>query len=169
MIKCEMEKKIIWTFLVLALFIFSRTAQAQEDLPPKGKPLNLEQCIALSLKYQPLLQANQATISAQKARVEQALAAYYPQINFNSTYSTYTYHFPTSGGTIYRYGNSWSFIDIFSMGPTLNQTIYDFGRTSNSVKISRENAKSSEMDLQTAIQTVVLNVWPIPWLGSTKP
>ncbi len=153
-----MEKKTFWIFLILILFIFPWPAQAQEDLPPKGKPLNLEQCIALALKYQPLLQASQATIVAQKARVEQALAAYYPQVNFNSSYNTATSNFVSVGGSVFAQGNSWKFIDIFSMGPTLSQTIYDFGRTSNSVKISRENVKASELDLQTTAQTVVLNV-----------
>ena len=114
--RCTVEKKTFWTVLVLTFFVFSWTAQAHEDLTPKGAPLNLEQCIALALKYQPLLQANQATIVAQKAQVEQALAAYYPQINFNSTYSTYTYNISTSGRTISRYGNNWSFVDIFDLG-----------------------------------------------------
>ena len=44
------------------------------------------------------------------------------------------------------------------MGPTLNQLIYDFGRTANTVKINRENRNASEQDLQTTIQNVVLNV-----------
>ena len=151
------QKWMFWFFFLL-IAAFPGVAPAQEGLPPKGKPLNLEQCVDLALKYQPLLQASQASIAAQKARVEQALAAYYPQINFNSTYSTSTNNFTTLGGAVRSAGNSGSFIDIFSMGPTLNQLIYDFGRTANTVKINRENRSASEQDLQTTIQTVVLNV-----------
>jgi outer membrane protein TolC len=44
------------------------------------------------------------------------------------------------------------------VGPSLNQLIYDFGRTSHSVKINRENTSASEQDLQTARQNVILNV-----------
>jgi outer membrane protein TolC len=148
-------------FLFLLIVVVPGAAPGQESLPPKGKPLTLEQCIGLALKYQPALQAGQATIAAQKARVEQALAAYYPQVNFNSTYNTSTANFSTAGGTTARTGISsynWTFYDIFSMGPTLNQLIYDFGRTSSTVKISRENQNATEQDLQTAVQNVVLNV-----------
>lgn len=155
-------KKWGWGFfLFLLIALVPGMAPGQEGLPPQGKPLSLEQCIELAMKYQPLLQANQASIAAQKARVEQALAAYYPQVNFNTTYNTSTANFSTIGGTtrttgISRY--SWTFNDIFSMGPNLNQLIYDFGRTSNTVKINRENRNASEQDLQTTIQNVVLNV-----------
>ena len=155
------QKWIFWLSFSLLIAAFPGMAQAQEGLPPKGKPLNLEQCVELALKYQPLLQASQASIAAQKARVEQALAAYYPQINFTSTYNTSTANYSTVGGTtrstgITRYSRT--FYDIFSMGPTLNQLIYDFGRTSNTVKINREIQNASEQDLQTTIQNVVLNV-----------
>ena len=152
------QKWVLW-FCFLLIAAFPGAAPAQEGLPPKGKPLNLEQCVELALKYQPLLQASQASIAAQKARVEQALAAYYPQINFNSTYNTSTTNFSTvGGGAIRSGGNSWSFTDIVSLGPSLNQLIYDFGRTANTVKINRETRSASEQDLQTTIQTVVLNV-----------
>ncbi len=155
------QKWAFWFFFSLLLAALPGMAQAQEGLPPKGKPLNLEQCVELALKYQPLLQASQASIAAQKARVEQALAAYYPQVNFNSTYNTSTANFGTVGGTAARAGvsrYSWTFYDIFSMGPSVNQLIYDFGRTSNTVKINRENQNASEQDFQTTIQNVVLNV-----------
>jgi outer membrane protein TolC len=152
------QKWIFWFFFSFLIAASSGVAPAQEGLPPKGKPLNLEQCVELALKYQPLLQASQASIAVQKARVEQALAAYYPQVNFNSTYNTSTTNFTTVGSSVRTSTNSLSFLDIFSMGPTLNQLIYDFGRTSNTVKINRETQRASEQDLQTAIQTVVLNV-----------
>jgi len=127
---------------------------AQEDLPPEGKPLSLEECITLALKYHPSLSAGQATLEAQKARVEQALAAYYPQIDFKTTYNTATSNYSGSRAPTHN----WNFDDTFSMGPSLNQLIYDFGRTSNSVKINRENAVASQQDLQTARQNVILNV-----------
>jgi len=149
----------IFIFFFSLLFLPLAFGAEEEFLTP-GRPLNLEQCIALALKYQPLLQANQAAIAAQKARVEQALAAYYPQINLNTTYTTATSNFVVAGGSAVLRQNTynWNFTDIFATGPALTQNIYDFGRTSNTVKISRENVKASEMDLQTTMQTVVLNV-----------
>jgi outer membrane protein len=148
--------------LIFLFLLCSGVASAQEvSLPQPGKPLSLNDCVALALRFNPALRSNQATLEAQRARVEQALAAYYPQINFNANYSTATSNFATLGGTtvgVSRNQYSWTFTDLFSMGPTMTQLIYDFGRTSSSVKINRENAKASEQDLVTTRQTVILNV-----------
>jgi outer membrane protein len=145
----------------LGLFIFFLLAcpvLAQEELPPPGKPLTLEQCTALALKYHPSLRANVATVDASKARVEQALANYYPQVNFTGSYNSSTNNFTAFGGSVVSSRYSWTFFELYSTGLSLNQNIYDFGRTSNSVKINRENVKASEEDLNTTKQTVVLNV-----------
>jgi len=156
-------KKWVFRFFFFLVLVaaFPGTVPGQEGLPPQGKPLNLEQCIELALKYQPNLHASQASIEAQKARAEQALAAYYPQINFNASYNTATNNFLTVGGGtagFTRNNGGWTFFDIFAMGPTLNQLIYDFGRTANTVKISRENTRASELDRDTVRLNVVLNV-----------
>jgi outer membrane protein len=143
--------------LILFLF-FSGWTFAEDVLPPPGKPLSLEECIAIALKFQPSLAGNRATIEAQKARVEQALAAYYPQVNLNTSYNTNTFNFVSLGGSVRTYTYNWTFVDVFATGPALNQTIYDFGRTSNSVKINRENVNASQEDFVTTKQTVVLNV-----------
>jgi len=148
--------------LIFLFLVFSGVASAQEvSLPQPGKPLSLNDCVGLALRFNPALRSNQASVDAQKARVEQALAAYYPQINFTANYNTATSNFATLGGTtvgVSRGQYSWTFTDLFSMGPTLTQLIYDFGRTSNSVKINRENVNASEQDLVTTRQTVILNV-----------
>jgi outer membrane protein len=145
---------------LLVLFLLPGPAAADEELPQPGKPLTLAQCMALALKYHPSLQASQATVEASKARVEQALANYYPQVNATGSYNTSTANFASVGGTNVSAGTgyNWTFFDIYSAGVSLNQNIYDFGRTSNSVKINRENTKASEQDLVTTKQTVVLNV-----------
>jgi len=118
----------------MIFLLCSGLASSQEvDLPQPGKPLSLNDCVALALRFNPALRSNQATVEAQRARVEQALAAYYPQINFNANYNTATSNFATLGGTtvgVSRGQYNWTFTDLFSMGPTLNQLIYDFGRTS---------------------------------------
>jgi outer membrane protein len=147
-----------WGFILVLLLISGGLAQAEEILPPPGKPLTLEQCIAIGLRYNPSLRASQETVDAQKARVEQALAAYYPQVNFNASYNTATTNFAntTSGARGSNY--SWTLTDIYSMGPNLNQLIYDFGRTSSSVQINRENVKASQQDVLTQKQNVVLNI-----------
>jgi outer membrane protein TolC len=160
------RKGVLFSWLGLFLFfLLACPAFAQqEELPPQGKPLTLEQCTAMALKYHPSLSANQATIEASKARVEQALANYYPQVSYNTSYTNSTANLATTGvrtqGGTYTQGgtSSWTFYDFFSTGPSLTMNLYDFGRTSNTVKINRENVKASEEDLTTAKQLVVLNV-----------
>jgi outer membrane protein TolC len=113
--------------------------------------------------------ANKETVIANKTLVEQALAAYYPQVNFNNSYTALTTNFSTSpvisptGGAValpsaapdrYR----WTFTNIFSTGLVATQTIYDFGRTSNTVKINRENVASSQEDVSITRLNVILNV-----------
>jgi outer membrane protein len=145
--------------LTLVLFLFlSSWALAEDVLPPPGKPLTLDQCVAIAVKYHPSLASSQAAIDVQRALAEQALSAYYPQVSFNAGYNASTFNFSPVAGTIRPPTYNWTFLDIFSAGPVLNQTIYDFGRTSNSVKINRENVKASQEDLMTAKQTVILNV-----------
>jgi outer membrane protein len=142
------------SFFIFFLLAWPASAQ-QEELPTQGKPLTLEQCTGMALKYHPSLRANQATIEASKARVEQALAAYYPQVDLSGNYTNGTSNY---SGITRSGSNNWTFYDFYSVGPSLTQNIYDFGRTANSVTINRENVKASEEDLTAAKQLVVLNV-----------
>jgi outer membrane protein len=156
--------------LSLVLFLsFSGWAFAEDVLPPPGKPLTLDQCVAIALKYHPSLQSSEANVQASKATIEQALSAYYPQVNLNNSYTAFTTNFSTSpisnpaGGAIGVPSTSpnryrWTFTDVVNTGLAASQTIWDFGRTSNNVKINRENTKASEEDLVTTRQTVILNV-----------
>ena len=158
--------------LMSALFLWISllgSASAQDVLPPPGKPITLDQAVAIALRFHPSLAANQATVEAQRFLVEQALSAYYPQVNYNTSYTAFTSNFssspisnpgggaigaPTAGPNRYR----WTYTDVFSTGPTASQTIWDFGRTPNNVRINRENVKASQENLITTKQTVILNV-----------
>ncbi len=159
----------IWGLNLILLLLCASWVFAEDLLPPPGKPLTLDQVRAIALKFHPSLVANKETVVANKTLVEQALAAYYPQLNFNNSYTALTTNFSTSpvsaptGGAValpstapdrYR----WTFTNIFSTGLVATQTIYDFGRTSNTVKINRENVLSSQEDVAITRLTVILNV-----------
>jgi outer membrane protein len=170
--------KLLWKaerflrILILLLFAFGAgLTSAEELLPVPGKPLSLAQARAIALKLNPALVATQATVAATKAQVEQALAAYYPQVNFNNSYTALTTNFSTSaasnvaggvvplpggGGGRNRY--AWNYTDIVSTGLNATLTIYDFGRTANNVTINRENVKAGEEDVATTRLNIILNV-----------
>jgi outer membrane protein len=147
-----------WLGWVLFFFLAWPAWGEEQFLPQPGNPLSLEQCLAIALKYHPTLRVSLATVEASKARIEQALANYYPQVNFNTAYSSSTYNVFGAGPFLVGKTYNWTFYDFFTVGPTLTQTIYDFGRTPNTVKINRENTKANEQDFITTKQTIVLNV-----------
>jgi len=159
----------VWGLTLILLLFCASWGLAEELLPPPGKPLTLDQVRAIALKFHPSLVANKETVIANKTLVEQALAAYYPQVNFNNSYTALTTNFstttassptagavalPTAGASRYR----WTFTDIFSTGLVATQTIYDFGRTANAVKINREIVASSQENVSITRLTVILNV-----------
>jgi len=159
----------IWLIILLLFGGLSNLALAEELLFQPGKPLTLDQVRVIALKFHPSLVASKETVLANKALVEQALAAYYPQVNLNNSYTAFTTNFsyfpifnPAGGaiGVPTPGPNRWSstFTDVLNTGVTANQTIYDFGRTSNTVKINRENVKSSQEDVSITRQNVILNV-----------
>jgi len=159
----------IWFIILFLFWGLSNLALAEELLFQPGQPLTLDQVRAIALKFHPSLVASKETVLANKALVEQALAAYYPQVNLNNSYTAFTTNFSSSpisnpaGGAIgvpTPGPNRWSstFTDILNTGVTATQTIYDFGRTSNTVKINRENVKSSQEDVSITRQNVILNV-----------
>jgi len=138
---------LVWMVLSAA------PAWTQAELSTPGKALSLPQCIELALKYHPALTAAQETVAAQKARVEQALANYYPQIDLQSSYQSSTANYANR----YLAGRA-DFRGLFAVGPALNLLIYDFGRTAGVVRISRENVTAGREDLRTVRQNVVLGV-----------
>ena len=166
-----MTKGMAFWGLNLILLLFCASWVFAEDLLPEpGKPLTLDQVRAIALKFHPSLVANKETVIANKTLVEQALAAYYPQLNLNNSYTALTTNFstsplastPTGGGaalpisTPDRY--RWTFTNIVSTGLVATQTLYDFGRTSNTVKINQENVVSSQENVSITRLTVILNV-----------
>lgn len=163
-----MTKTIIIFLIGLVLWGLAPTsAWAQDELPPPGQPLTLEQCIAIALKYQPSLRASAASIEASRARLEQSLASYYPQLNLNNSYSTTTNNYSagtTSGSSTVvgisgqRDRYSRTFTDVTASALALSQNIYDFGRTANAVTVSKENIRASQEDFVITRQNVIFNV-----------
>jgi len=51
--KSSGKKWVFGLFFFVLIAGFPGMAPGQEGLPPQGKPLNLDQCIELALKYQP--------------------------------------------------------------------------------------------------------------------
>lgn len=116
--------------LLLILLPVATTAGAQER-----KVLTLDDAVSIALKENPGITVSEANIEISKAFVRNMQAPYYPEI--------YTRLIVPFIGR--------------ESGFFLDQLIWDFGRTSNKVRSSKEQLKSSKFDSQTAREDIELN------------
>ncbi len=149
-------KKII-TFMALLIFFIPFTAGAEEIIK-KGESLNLNRCVEIALKMHPNIIAATNTVNANESRVGQSKSTYYPQINWSSTYSRTKPASPSSGSSGGSFGSSNESFNQYSTGFSLNQTIYDFGKTPTQVKIQNLNLDSSRSDLRNTTDQIIFTV-----------
>ena len=126
----------IFTLTFLPLF-------AQEI--PAGAKLSLEDCIALTLKHNPTLQAAYLNTQVQQNRLSQARADYMPKVNGNASYSRSNQE--GAGG----WGDAQ---DGYSSSISATQLIYDFGKAGLSNKIQKNNLYSSNAPKKLISTTV---------------
>jgi outer membrane protein TolC len=143
-------------FIPFIFFVISITPLKveAEEIIKKGESLNLERCIEIALKMQPAIIAATNTADASQSRIGQAKANYYPQIDWTSSASRTSVGTKTSFG--FRTGSV--IFNSYSTGVTLNQNIFDFGKTPTQVKIQNLNYDSSLSDLENVSEQVTLNV-----------
>jgi TolC family type I secretion outer membrane protein len=111
--------------------------------------LNLSDCIETALKNEPNLRAARAELEADKAREKQAISGYLPKITASTGYSEAHQDGGAVGDTINK---------NYSTSLSLNQTIYDFGRTGNAYDSACLNTRSAELDEDRVKQDVILKV-----------
>lgn len=155
-------RNIISLALLLAFLIPS--GAFAEEIIKKGELLNLERCIALALKKHPNIAASAGTVDANRSKVEEAKANYYPQIDLSTAYSRVS---PLSGSSYSSTGDqttgqstaqSTGNYDYYSGSATLKQNIYDFGKTSSQVKVQAMTLEASRSDLSNVEHQTVFNV-----------
>lgn len=111
--------------------------------------LSLRNCIETALKNQPAIRAAREGVNAGQGRVTQARSPYLPQISASTGYSENH----SLGGA---FGDSIAKTRTTTM--SVNQVLYDFGRSGNTLDAARLGARSAELDEQRVIQETVLNV-----------
>ncbi len=111
--------------------------------------LSLHDCIDKALGNHPSIRAAREGLNAGEARVTQATSAYLPQVQASTGYSESR----SLGG---------AFGDTVTKGYTttlsVNQLLYDFGKTGNTVDAARFGTQSAGMDVNRVSQEVILNV-----------
>jgi len=141
------------SFTALLLLITPFEAEAKE-LIYKGEMLDIKHCIEIALKRQPNILAAMNNIKANESRIGQAKANYYPQVNLNSAYSRNNPPITSTNASLsllIPYSDYASYLN-------LTQNIYDFGKTSDQVRIQSLNRDSSRQDLQNVTTQIVFTV-----------
>lgn len=114
-----------------------------------GATLTLTECVGTALKNHPSIRAARENVRAGQGRETQASSPYYPQVTATTGYSESR----SSGGTI---GDSMT--RSYATTLSLNQMLYDFGKTENAYDAAQWGTRSSEQDAERITQDVVLNV-----------
>jgi outer membrane protein len=114
-----------------------------------AEKLTLRQCIQVALEKHPSLTAAQENLSASRSRVDQATSPYLPQVQASTGYSE---NHQTGGGL----GDTTT--KGYSSTLSVNQTIYDFGKTGNNRRAAMANENSFDLDLHRVRAETILNV-----------
>lgn len=139
--RCRLRASIY----IAILLVFSIS-----DPPVFGETkLSLPDCITLALKNQPSIKASQQNVIAGRGRETQARSSYFPQLNASTGYS----EDHAAGGA---FGDSVT--KSYTTTLQLNQILYDFGRTGNTLDVMRWGTRSSEHDRDRTVHDVILNV-----------
>jgi outer membrane protein len=109
----------------------------------------LRDCIDIALKNQPTIRSAQEGVNAGYGRVTQARSPYLPQVQASTGYSENH----SLGGAL---GDSST--KGYTTTLSVNQVLYDFGRTGNTLDAARQGLRSNERDADRVVQEVVLNV-----------
>ncbi len=141
-------------FMLFFIFVLPCKGGAEEIIK-KGETLSLERCIEIALKMQPTIAAAVNTVNINESRLGQAKSNYYPQIDWASSYDRVNASSGSSSGSLQKTNETH---DLYSTGFTLSQTLYDFGKTQNQVKIQNLFLDASRLDLRNTTDQIILSV-----------
>ena len=152
--------------LFIIIFLGFFTISAYGETINSGDALTLARAIEIGLKNHPNISAGIGTVRVNEARIGEARANYYPQINLTETYSrigpvssgSTTVVNPGSTGASGTSTSSSGPFDQYTSSAGLSQMVFDFGKTSNQVRIQSLTTDSARSDLASTMDQVVLNI-----------
>ena len=120
-----------------------------------GETIGIDEAVAIALKWNPSIRAAEGVTRAAGSLIGQAKSNYYPQVSLQAAQQEYS----LSNHNISTPGQSGRLsLSGFTSTATVSQNIWDFGRTADTVKVQKYNFHSSEEDLQTVREGIVLQV-----------
>lgn len=118
-------------------------------LAPAVERLTLRECMDTALKNQPSIRAAREGVAAGQGRAVQSASSYLPHVQASTGYSES--HAP--GGAL---GDSVT--KSYTTTLSVNQVLYDFGKTGSAHDAALFGVRSSEYDAERIAQETILNV-----------
>ncbi len=151
--------KILFVLVLLPLPAMAQNAATSggQAVPPikPGETISLERCLEIGLRLNPAIAAARQAALVNKNRVGEAKSAYYPQVSAQA--GDFTASTGAPAASAFSAGRTNGVIG-FSGTASLSQNIYDFGRTSSSVKGQQFLFRSSQKDLRDTQDSVILAI-----------
>ncbi len=119
----------------------------------KDEVFTLDQCISIALKKNPSLTAASNTVDIFQNRVGEARSGYFPQLSATGSYNRIK---PLSGSVQAISGNQP--YDLYNGSINLSQLLFDFGKTSSQVDISKYNLQASRSDMDSTTDGIIFSV-----------
>jgi len=156
--KFTFKKPLALIPLIFILFISSPGLAEDSPTIQGGVEENiifsLTECVDKALENNPEIKAAVSTTDIYHSKIGQARSNYFPQFSLSSGYSRLN---PLVNNSSLRapdvYYNSYNFSSI-----SVEQLIFDFGKTADLLKASKLGHESSEHDLQAVINNVIYSV-----------
>lgn len=123
------------------------------------KTLSIEECVEYAISNDPNIRISANNYEVQKSRVGQAKSDYFPMLGFGTGYN---YQYSNSSGytssSMWRGGGSGNSNGYYQLNASVNQLIWNFGRTTAGVNMQKFNRESAGYDLDYSILQTVYNV-----------
>lgn len=137
--------------MLALVMIMAPVAWAAESIQP-GETLDMQRCIAIALERHPSILGSAGSLRASQSKVGQAQASYYPQVSWSNTADRIH---PTGGAGVLSGDTNYT---KYQSDVSLNQTLYDFGKTSSQVKVQALSADAARADFANTTSQIVYGV-----------
>ncbi|MHB8845244.1 MAG: TolC family protein [Nitrospirota bacterium] len=120
--------------------------------PARGgaaEKLTLRECIEIALKEHPGIRSSAGVLDAAAGRVTQSASPYYPHVQASTGYSENHSTGGAFGDTVQK---------GYATTLSVNQLLYDFGRTGNAYDAAKAGFHASERDRDRVAQEIILDV-----------
>lgn len=157
----NMKKKVVFYILIIGLlflgspFINAQTESSNRKELLSSDSLTLKEILSVVILNHPSVKEAEEILNETDYRINNAKSGYYPNVDISASYAHIGPVPSVSLGD-----QSFAMAPSDNIGGALNfrQTIYDFGRTSRSILLEKENQNIESVNVSIVKQRLTMNV-----------